>query len=275
MIHDVDETLRALIRRDVVNGSGVDISFEAPTKEWAAKRTIPTVNVYLYDIREETSRRDTAFEEVRDETGRVVARRQPPRRFRLSYLLTAWTQRPEDEHRLLALLLGTFLKGDLLPEDVLAGSLRDAPKPTICHVALPPPEDRSISDVWSALGGELKPSLDLVVIAPFDPQRSMPVGPPVTEEPRIRVASAVSAGGAEEPKRRHKGSGLTKEQDDAAAALEARQAAEAEALAASSGAVIGRGPGGVPIVAEETLRSGADNDPGRVLEIRQIRPKRR
>ena len=35
-------------------------------------------------------------------------------------------------------------------------------------VALPPPEDRALSDVWSALGGELKPSLDLVVISPFE-----------------------------------------------------------------------------------------------------------
>ena len=35
-------------------------------------------------------------------------------------------------------------------------------------MALPPPEDRALSDVWSALGGELKPSLDLVVISPFE-----------------------------------------------------------------------------------------------------------
>ena len=35
-------------------------------------------------------------------------------------------------------------------------------------VALPPPEDRSFADVWSALGGELKPSLDLVVSAPVE-----------------------------------------------------------------------------------------------------------
>ncbi len=28
--------------------------------------------------------------------------------------------------------------------------------------------ERSISDIWSALGGELKPSLDLVIAVPFE-----------------------------------------------------------------------------------------------------------
>lgn len=199
MIHDVDESLRALIRRAVASGSGVDISFEAPSREWSAKRTTPTINCYLYDIREDLTRRDVFYEEVRNGTGMVIERRQPPRRFKLSYLLSVWTQRTEDEHRLLSSLLGTFLQADVLPDDVLVGSLVDAGKPVIVSVALPPGEDRSISDVWSALGGELKPSLDLVVVAPFDVGRSLPAGPPVIEEPRISVArpdaSAEPAGG--------------------------------------------------------------------------------
>ena len=35
----------------------------------------------------------------------IVGRHLPPRHFKLSYLVTAWTQRPEDEHRLLSALL--------------------------------------------------------------------------------------------------------------------------------------------------------------------------
>ena len=110
MIHDVDATLRALIERDVLNGPGVELSFDAPTKEWAAKLSLPTINVFLFDIREDPTRRDVFFEEVRDEGGRVVERRQPPRRMRLAYLLSAWTKRAEDEHRLLSALLGCFLR---------------------------------------------------------------------------------------------------------------------------------------------------------------------
>lgn len=187
MIHDVDESLRTMITSRVVSRTDIDVVFDAPTKEWASRRTGPTINAFLYDIREDVGRRDVALQPVRDDSGRVVARRPAERRFRLAYLLTAWTQRPEDEHRLLAALLSTFLAVDRIPDDMLAGSLLDAPVPVILQLALPPPQDRSLSDVWSALGGEMKPSLDLVVVAPIDPHRDVEPGPPVLEPPALRT----------------------------------------------------------------------------------------
>jgi hypothetical protein len=81
MIHDVDESLRELAKRDVLNGARVEISFEAPNKDWAARRNTPTLNFYLYDIREDLTRREVQFEEIRNEFGRVVDRRKPPRLF--------------------------------------------------------------------------------------------------------------------------------------------------------------------------------------------------
>jgi Pvc16 N-terminal domain len=186
MIHELDESLRKLVTRDAVNGSGVEVSFDAPTREWAARRNIPTVDLYLYDIREDLQRRDVQYEEVLGESGRVVERRPPPRRFKLSYLVTAWTQRPEDEHRLLSALLHCFLRYDQLPDDVLAGSLADQVHPILVGIALPPPEERSISDVWSALGGDMRAALDLAVIAPFDPSRVL-VAPPPVEEAKVTV----------------------------------------------------------------------------------------
>jgi hypothetical protein len=188
MIHEVDEALRNLIRREALNGADVEVTFDAPTKDWSARRNSPTVSVYLYDIREDLSRREVEYEEVRDQTGRVIERRPPPRRFKLSYLITAWTQRPEDEHRLLAAVLGCFLRRDALPKDVLVGALADQPYALITHVGLPPPQDRNLSDVWSALGGELKPSLDLLITAPFDASRMAAVGPPVKAEPVVKVS---------------------------------------------------------------------------------------
>ena len=187
MIEDVDESLRALVRRDAVNGSGVEVAFDAPTKDWAARRNTPTVDLYLYDIREDLQRRDVAWEEVRDKAGRVTERRPPPRRFKLSYLVTAWTQRPEDEHRLLSTLLGSFIRNETVPQDLLAGALAGTDLPVFLTIALPPPADRSLSDVWTALGGELKPSLDLVVTAPLVDTRVETPGPPVLEEPKIRL----------------------------------------------------------------------------------------
>jgi hypothetical protein len=187
VIHEADEALRRLMLRDAVTNSGVEISFDAPTKEWSARRNAPTVDVYLYDVREDLRRRDVEYEEIRDPRGRVVERRPPPRRFKLSYLVTVWTQRPEDEHRLLSTLLACFLRHDALPADVLNGTLAEAQHPTLLSVALPPSQDRSLADVWSALGGELKPSLDLVLVAPFDTARVAAAGPPILAEPRIEM----------------------------------------------------------------------------------------
>src|SRR6184192_4932167 len=179
MIQDVDESLRALVKRDALNGSKADVAFDAPTREWSSRRNTPTVDLYLYDIREDLEQREVMWEAVRDDSGFVTERRPPARRFKLSYLVTAWTQRPEDEHRLLSSLLACFLRNPTIPADALSGSLAQARQPILLNIALPPPQDRSISDVWSALGGELKASLDLVVNAPVAVHRSKAAPPAV------------------------------------------------------------------------------------------------
>jgi hypothetical protein len=185
VIHAIDESVRALIRRDVIADADIEVVFEAPTKEWAARRNSPTIDVYLYDIREDLRRRQLGLVDLTDDDGHTVARRQPPRFFKLSYLMTAWTQRTEDEHRLLAALLECFLRRDHIPEEVMVDELRETGVPFAVTLAIPPPEDRALSDVWSALGGELKPSLDLVVIAPWDLDRREGTAGPVLSPPRV------------------------------------------------------------------------------------------
>ncbi len=190
MIHEVDDALRTLVRRDALNGSDVEVLFDAPTRDWASRRNTPAVDVYLYDIREDMRRRQAGVVEARNEDGTVQSRVPLPRHFKLSYLVTAWTQRPEDEHRLLASVLSCFVRLDSLPADVLTGSLAEMGLAVGVQVALPPPQDRQISDVWSALGGELKAAIDLVVLAPMDTGRVVPFGPPVYVPPRLRVTRA-------------------------------------------------------------------------------------
>jgi hypothetical protein len=192
VIHEVDEALRRLIRDEALRGSQVEVALEAPTKDWAARRNAPTVNVYLYDIREDLRRKSKGEQEERDETGRVTGRRKPPRYAKLSYLLTAWTQRPEDEHRLLSLLLVGLFGVEALPPRLLTGSLAQLGLPVPLTVALPPPEDRSFADVWTALGGELKPSIDLVVSSPIELPPDTSVGPPVTGGLRLDTQSVLA-----------------------------------------------------------------------------------
>jgi len=115
VIHEVDSALRALIERDA-GIRDVEVVFDAPTRDWAGRRTGPTIDIYLYDIREDLRRRERGvLNEYNQDQTRIIGRHLPPRHFKLSYLVTAWTQRPEDEHRLLSALLTTFLRFEALP----------------------------------------------------------------------------------------------------------------------------------------------------------------
>ena len=199
VIHEVDIALRSLIEREATDGTEVEVVFDAPTKDWASRRNVPTIDVYLYDIREDLRRRERGLINEYDELDRITTRHLPPRHFKLSYLVTAWTQRPEDEHRLLSALLSCFLRHDSIPPDLLTGPLADLGLPVPVTVALPPPEDRSFADVWSALGGELKPSLDIVVSAP-DAHRPAVRGGPAGDQSTAGLARRgrrlAAAGGA-------------------------------------------------------------------------------
>ncbi|RPK62804.1 hypothetical protein EES44_16210 [Streptomyces sp. ADI96-15] len=187
MIHEVDEVLKGLFGTGVLAGSGIDVSFEAPTRDWAARRNAPVVNAYLYDIREDVARRQRGQEPVRDAQDIVVRRRRPPRWFRLSYLVTAWTKTPQDEHRLLSAVLATLLPREVLPPAELPGALGTLGLSVPLTVAGIQTESRSLAEIWSALGGELKPSVDLVVTVPFPSYPEYDAGPPVTEGAAVRL----------------------------------------------------------------------------------------
>jgi hypothetical protein len=180
VIPEVDQALNGLLRSRAVPGGQVEISFDAPTRDWAAGRNVPTVNAYLYDITEDPQRRAYGSQPMRDESGIVVGRRRPLRYFRLSYLLTCWTRRPEDEHRLLASVLGCLIDAEVLPVPA-DGVLASLETPVPLTVAAPAADSRSATDLWSALGGNLKPSLNVVVTAPYRPEPDQSVAPAVTE----------------------------------------------------------------------------------------------
>jgi len=216
MIQDIDESLRALVKREALEGNGVEVAFDAPTNEWVSRRNAPSVDLYLYDIRED------------------------PRWFRLSYLVTAWTQRPEDEHRLLSAMLNCFIRNETMPSELLTGTLDGVELPVVLTAGLPLTDDRSIADVWSAMGGQLKPSIDLVVTAPMNVARAQSVGPPVLEEPILSVVQPESG----------KGKGRKRK----AAAAERDTGIEP----------------GEPGKLDETRRAGTTNQPGRTLRVRGV-----
>jgi hypothetical protein len=272
MIHDVDESLRALVKRDALEGSGVDVAFDAPTKDWVARRNAPVVNLYLYDIREDLNRRDTAWVDVHGEDGRIKERRLPPRRYRLSYLVTAWTQRPEDEHRLLSALLSGFVRHEYFPPELLKGALEGEETPVLVTVALPPVDERKIADTWSALGGELKPSLDVVVTAPLSIARSIEAGPPVLEVPRLSVVRREGEAAAE-PASLPAGRGRRRDEPSAAGAAGGGGTVPTQSASPQGGGGLPSAPApgdNPPDLPDETIVAGAGAAEGRRIRVRQI-----
>jgi hypothetical protein len=89
VIQEIDQALRALIRAEAFADRDVEVVFDAPTKEWAGRRNAPTVDVYLYDIREDMRRRARGVRTSTDGSGRIIGRHLPPRHFKPSYLVTA------------------------------------------------------------------------------------------------------------------------------------------------------------------------------------------
>jgi hypothetical protein len=187
MLFDVGEAIEDMLRRRCSVPTDVEIVFEAPTKDWASRRSAPAIDVFLYDIRENLDRRQNLLEFTRDE-GIAVGRVPATRWYSCSYLITAWTQRAEDEHRLLGGIIEGLLTVHSIPRESLTGRMATMEREFFLTLGRPLGSERSISDIWSALGGELKPSLDLVVAVPFEPHHVDPVGPPVLEAPSLYIA---------------------------------------------------------------------------------------
>lgn len=187
MISDLDETLRQLLIEDIpIKNGEVDIKFDLPNREWTAKLSRPTLNLYLYDMRENTDLRDTDWIIEHDETGRAVKRR-PAIRMDLSYLITAWAAEVEDEHRLLTRVLLALFKYKALPEDRLKGSLEGEKLPLYARISDPVTMPDAF-ELWTVLDNELKPAVNLEITLPIDP--SVTLTGPIVRTKIIRTYRA-------------------------------------------------------------------------------------
>jgi hypothetical protein len=178
MLHLLDETLETFLRTVVpLPARDVDLAFEAPDGEWsAALSSKPTVDLYLWDIRPNLAEREYG-EVIVEEPDGSRSRRPPLPRVDCRYLVTAWTSEVRDEHSLLGGVLAALLLHPVIEAEHLQGVLAEVrPLPGL---RLRSGDGSENSDFWSALGGQLKPGLDLVVTVTLDATLRTPAGPPV------------------------------------------------------------------------------------------------
>ena len=161
---DLDETLRQLLCTELGRHGfdDVRITFDTPKREWAAAQSAPTVNLYLYDLREAVKRRPVEWGSARENGRRQDVR--PPMRLEVSYAVTAWTRTVKDEHRLLSQVLGILYGHAVLPPESLVGTLANGSQPYDIETSVGQPKSDGKVDFWTAIGGEYKASLDYVVL---------------------------------------------------------------------------------------------------------------
>jgi hypothetical protein len=167
MFADLDETIRELLIKQVpIDLTEVDISFEAPDREWSGRLSRPTVNCFLYDVRENLDLRQTDWEQTK-KNGSTTSKRLPAR-IDATYQITVWARAPEDEHRLLWRALVALFKHPVIPETLLQGQLKNQVFPTRAVAVQPSQARANPAELWQALDNRIRPALTYTVTVPLD-----------------------------------------------------------------------------------------------------------
>jgi hypothetical protein len=180
MLADLDAALRRLLEAELADHGfdGARVSFEAPTNQWAAGLTAPTVDLFLYDLREAADVPVGGWTEHRGDGQARLER--PALRLACSYAVTAWTREAEDEHRLLSQTLAVLLAHTRLPDALLGERLAEisaAQGPIVTRIGQPKGDHKA--EFWTAIGGRYRVSLDYVVTLSVVPGVTFERGPEV------------------------------------------------------------------------------------------------
>lgn len=177
MIADLDETIKKILVAELpIKNGEIDVKFDQPKREWSAKLTKPTVNFFLYDVRENAALRQAQWQPAVNGNGNgnghgndnIARSKKTPFRIDCYYMMTTWASEPEDEHRLLTRCLLSLFRHPILPEHMMVGSMQnnrfEVSTGLARHDKLTNP-----AEVWSALDNEMRPSISYIVTLALDP----------------------------------------------------------------------------------------------------------
>ena len=196
MIADIDEVLRNLLKQEIdIKGNEIDITFHQPKREWSSRIGKPTLNLFLFDIRENLRLRGAEqYVTVKRPDGTAEVRRNLVR-MDLKYLVTAWVKDPEDEHLLLSSALIALLRHPFIPGKLLPESLQGQPAPIPLEIGTfhetKGPVDK-FTDIWGVLDNEIKPALLATITIAVDPYKPSVYKQVKTREMRFVQQSDIS-----------------------------------------------------------------------------------
>jgi Pvc16 N-terminal domain/Carboxypeptidase regulatory-like domain len=207
MINDLSRTLKHLLQTvaksepevfPVLNGKAIE--FARPDKDFKPNPQ-GSVCLFLYDIRENRELRTNEPVRVVNNNGQHTIERAPTRVV-CSYLVTAWPAERvgEDrkaeldiddetavdlnllEHLLLSEVLQVFSRYPIIPASSLQGKLADPPQPVPLPMITAQAEGlTNISEFWTAIGSNLRPSLNVKATISVQAAAAEPEAKPVVE----------------------------------------------------------------------------------------------
>ncbi len=187
MLHDLDQTFeKILITEGKLSPRDIDIAFEQPTREWSSRLSRPTLNCWCFDLRENLKLRTMEMRVTPN--GNRARTTVPPRRFDLTYLVTAWARKIEDEHQLLWRALGTLKRFSVLEPDECEGALRYQTHDIPLLVGDMSANPVNLVDLWSVLDNEMR--LGFVVTATVEMDTELGFEGPLVLEATIRVGQS-------------------------------------------------------------------------------------
>jgi hypothetical protein len=177
VIDDLSKTLRSILQQAAVPRplKDVHIVFDQPTEKFDPSE--PTIDLFLYDIRENTELRSN--EPMIQRQNGEAKMFHPPCRVACSYLLTAWPkgagELPLVEHQLLSQALMVLKRYPTIPESFLQGNLKGQ-APPLPMMITQADGLKNPHEFWTAIGNKLRPSITVSVTI------GMEVSEPAPEE---------------------------------------------------------------------------------------------
>lgn len=200
MISELNEALRELMLREMPMRRGdIDIQFDLPKRDWSARLSKPTLNIYLYDILENIELRGSEQWTQKDNGDGTVTLERNPVRVNFYYLVTSWAKEIQDEQQLLSSAMITLLRQPTIPEDLLPKGLQGQRLP----VRLETVQNKGLakmSDFWGPVDNDPHPGIRLMVTLTVDPHQPVVTPQVATSEMRFRQTPPPTSRAGERPK---------------------------------------------------------------------------
>lgn len=196
MIHEIDEALRQLLIKEMpIRNNEVDVTFDPPTREVTARWNKPTINIFLHDLRQ-NKYRQKQWAVARRNGNTSVHKKRTDLKFDLHYVITVWSEQPDDEHYILTRSIMALCRYGSLPRDVLPKRLQATLSGNIPLTVADPEDFLSPADLWSSVDNELRPVIACTLTLPLNPYAEVEM--PLVRSRELNIGPMLGSGESEQ-----------------------------------------------------------------------------